>query len=636
MLEDYIQQMGGLPNFAEAFQRGQLAPLQLQQAHQQVEAGAAQLEAQQAQQQRQQAYSAAIRSAIANPSAKSFSDLQLQFPEAHESIKGAWDMQDKQQQTANEHQLSVVYSLLNNGKVDAAKTSLQARLDSDKAAGHQEPAVEQLLATLNDDPTGATAKGLSALYLSAGPNGDRFKTVLGNGGKPSTHVITAGGALVDDTGKELYRADDKTEYKTIKNVDGTESIVAVGGGQPSSAQSGQRYTGGWTPRAANGGDNSDAAVDGKIAGAARSLGVDPRADISSISPMKIAQAMALSEGGAGSLADRNNNPGNLRNGDGSYKKFPSKQAGLTAAAALVSRKLKNGQTTVKSMIEGLPVGGANGVVYTSNGPVESDLTGPAFLATLPVRRQETLKAIAEGRTAAPKPGTRFGQALLEQVAQYDPTFDAANAASRQKTRVDFTSGKSAIAVNALNTAMGHLLHLDDQANDLGNFSTMPGFINPLYNKARRAGGNTALPAFEQTKQAASSEMRKVFAGAGGGNLTELQEWQDSLNSSQSFDQLHSAIKNGVVLMSSRLDALKDQYTTGMGRSDQVPTFLKPSLAKKANERFGVDLSHNADSPDERRDTKSAAPVKVATRAEAMALPSGTRFITPDGRVKVRP
>jgi hypothetical protein len=31
-----------------------------------------------------------------------------------------------------------------------------------------------------------------------------------------------------------------------------------------------------------------------------------------------------------------------------------------------------------------------------------------------------------------------------------------------------------------------------------------------------------------------------------------------------------------------------------------------------------------------------APVRVNTPEEAMALPSGTQFVTPDGRVKVRP
>lgn len=248
------------------------------------------------------------------------------------------------------------------------------------------------------------------------------------------------------------------------------------------------------------------------------------------------------------------------------------------------------------------------------------LTGDAYLASVPAAERAKIKAIAEGRVAAPRPGTRFGEAVLTKVAQYDPTFDAANSQSRLKTRVDFTSGKSAQAVNALNTAMGHLLHLDTQAKGLGNFSTLPGIINPLYNAGRRVAGDTKLPAFQQTKQAAASEMRKVFAGSAGGNLTELKEWQESLDSSQSYEQLHTAIANGVELMGSRLTALQDQYQTGMGRSDQPMQLIKPGVANATRKRFGIDLGGHGGS--------SGAP--AARSQPAAAAPSRFRIL------KVRP
>ena len=118
-----------------------------------------------------------------------------------------------------------------------------------------------------------------------------------------------------------------------------------------------RYTGGWTPRARNGGDNDDAAVDGKISGAARYLGLGPTDDLTGVDPRRIAMAMTLSEGGPGSLAARNRNPGNLKNRDGSFQRFNSDKEGLAAATALVQRKLASGQTTIQTLIEGLPVGG---------------------------------------------------------------------------------------------------------------------------------------------------------------------------------------------------------------------------------------------------------------------------------------
>lgn len=654
MAENLLGAMGQLADPTAAFQQGFSGQQTLQsnqqalagqQQNQQVQAFALQQAQQQAAQQqaRQQAYTRDVAAFTKNPTSTGAANMALNYPEQHDAIKQSFEMRDKAAQDADRQGLALVYSSLDNNRPELALDYLTKRQEADAAAGKPEPMVDTLLASLKADPTGKAAKGMSAYILSAIPGGDDFAKTL-TAVNANGESVVVGNALVNrKTGAVVYQGATEPKYQTVKNADGTESIVALGG-TPGNASGGSgRFTGGWTPRARNGGDNPDPVVDSKISGAAQFLGVDPNADISTVSPLKIAQAMTLSEGGKGSLADRNNNPANIRGpgGEGGYRKYPTKQAGLNAAAALVARKLKNGQTTVQTLIEGVPVGGASssGItpIYTSKPAADtgSGLTGDAYLATLPPQRAATLKAIAEGRTAAPKPGTKFGQALLEQVNQYDPSFDGANAQSRQKTRVDFTSGKSAVAVNALNTAMGHLIHLDDQAHDLGNFETMPGLVNPIYNSMRVNSGNTALPAFDQTKQAAASEMRKVFAGAGGGNLTELEAWEKSLNSSLSYPQLHAAIANGVKLMGSRLDALKDQYTTGMQRSDQVPTFLKPSLARKAAQQFGVDLSHNADSPAERQAGTKDSPVAVTSPQQAARLPSGSYFRTPDGQIRVK-
>lgn len=119
-----------------------------------------------------------------------------------------------------------------------------------------------------------------------------------------------------------------------------------------------RTTGGWTPRARNGGDNDDAAVDSKITGMTRALGLSATDPFpSSMSDMDIARALTLSEGGRGSLADRNNNPGNLRDpSTDDYRKFASADEGLAAAARQVARNRARGQNTIATMVEGLPAG----------------------------------------------------------------------------------------------------------------------------------------------------------------------------------------------------------------------------------------------------------------------------------------
>lgn len=176
-----------------------------------------------------------------------------------------------------------------------------------------------------------------------------------NPAEPKYQAVPEGGMLV--------RTDGGTATPVYSGAPGVSA-------QPSQATGG-RYQFGWTPRARNGGDNSDAAVDGKIAGMARALGIDPDGDLTGVDPMKIARALAISEGGAGSLADRNNNPGNLRDPKtGAYRQFGDKNAGLQAASAQVRRNLARGQTSIRTMVEGLPVGGGQrqqggtpGVIY---------------------------------------------------------------------------------------------------------------------------------------------------------------------------------------------------------------------------------------------------------------------------------
>jgi len=650
---DFLSGLGGLANLPHPFEDQQevaSAQATQQQNKNILATQALGLQAAQAKQQQAQQYQIDVANALKT---HDFAGLYAKYPDQQKELQAAHDALDEPTKRATERDLFAVSSYIKNGATDSAKSLLQKRIDADKAAGQDASDDQQMLDALNNgDPAHVKAAADMALYAIL-PEDKRAEVFAKSGEK--NHVINPGGALVDDLGNELYRAVDKPErpvevpiYDNDGHRIGTQ-LVPVGGqtrgGGPASsggAPVAGRTTGGWTPRARNGGDNPDDAVDNKIVGVAKALGLDPDADISTIPPVKIAQALAFGEGGAGSVADRNNNPTNIRNGDGSYRKYPNTNAAIQAAAALVAKKISSGQTSVRTLIEGLPAGGLDGgkpgYFGPQGGSAAASAVRPNDITSVPPNMRAAVQAITDGRAAPPRPGTRNGEALLDVVTAYDPTFDASNAASRVKTRVDFTTGKSAQAITAMNTAMGHLLHLDDQAHDLGNFSVLPGLLNPIYNASReKLGNNTALGAFEQTKQAASSELRKVFAGAGGGNLEELKQFESNLSSSKSPEQLHTVIQNAVTLLASRLSSLQDQYVQGMNRSDKIPTFIKPSIVRQANARFGVDLG-NPSNPDGKANVAPAAagPVQVKTRAEALALPPGTPFIDAHGVHRVRP
>lgn len=341
---------------------------QLQANDQNMQINRLKMAALQQDQDQEHAFQGAVQQYLAKPTPGSLSALMAQFPEKADALKKSWDVKDHAVRSADMGQFGAIYSALDNGKPELAISQLRLRRDAEKAQGIDTSELDHYLEALQSGDQAAinTVKGYALAQIAAGDSdkfSEIFKTV---GGDRGSKVVMPGGALVNGEGKELYKAPFAPKTVTVGEGD-TVIETQPGGGGPASGGGSGTYTGGWTPRARNGGDNNDAAVDGKIAGAAQYLGVGPGDDISGLSPMKIAQAMTLSEGGTGSIADRNNNPGNLRNSDGSFKKFPTKEAGLRAAAALVSRKLKNGQTTVTSLIEGVPQAGGGGARVIAQG-----------------------------------------------------------------------------------------------------------------------------------------------------------------------------------------------------------------------------------------------------------------------------
>ena len=224
----------------------------------------------------------------------------------------------------------------------------QAGFDDSELAGVQltDGALQQYIKLATDTKDAITAYNKQQEGYTLNQGDRRYvgnQMIAENPAAPKYQAVPEGGMLV------------RVDGGTATPVYGAPG---AGGSQQQPQASSGRYQFGWTPRARNGGDNSDAAVDGKIAGMAQALGIGPDDDIRGVDPMRIARALTLSEGGAGSLADRNNNPGNLRDPrTGAYRQFADKNAGLQAAASQVRRNLARGQTSIRSMVEGLPVGG---------------------------------------------------------------------------------------------------------------------------------------------------------------------------------------------------------------------------------------------------------------------------------------
>jgi hypothetical protein len=213
-------------------------------------------------------------------------------------------------------------------------------------------------------------------------------------------------------------------------------------------------------------------------------------------------------------------------------------------------------------------------------PGDKTKTGEDYLKTIPAGLAGQVRALAEGRRAFPT-GTALKnpqiQELIAAATQYDPTLDAANAATRVATRKDFTSGPTAKNITSLNTALGHLGTLKQAADGLENRS-FP-LWNTLANAAETAVGDPRVKNFTIARDAVANELMRVFRGAGSGSMQEIEEWKNTIDSADSPAQLHAAIGKAVELLDSRLQALGDQYQRGMGQSKDPVTLLSPHAQK---------------------------------------------------------
>lgn len=213
-------------------------------------------------------------------------------------------------------------------------------------------------------------------------------------------------------------------------------------------------------------------------------------------------------------------------------------------------------------------------------PGDPNATGDEYLKTLPPQRARLIRSIAEGDAPMPtgrSATTGAGQALMEQVLQYDPTASALNLPARQATRKDYTSGKSAAQIKSLNTLAGHAEELDASIDGLRNTGI------PLNNTvANWLGEHTgdakiqkAVARFDGWVSPVSSELTTLLRN-GGGNESDVQNWIKQLKHDKSPTSLHQTVQDIVRAAQSRLGALQDSYNQGMQTTDKPLPFLRPS------------------------------------------------------------
>ncbi len=254
---------------------------------------------------------------------------------------------------------------------------------------------------------------------------------------------------------------------------------------------------------------------------------------------------------------------------------------LIAAREKAEASLREHQDmlNLRLQLAGLAPGGGPGKAGGQPSP-NSDLHGDALLITLDPQTANIVKGMVQG-TIMPPTSYILARSpqwskYLQLASQYDPSFDESTWSARVKTRGSFSAGPDSQNVTAINTALAHAGRLQQSLAALGNYSFAP--ANAIANAVLTASGSARPTVAREDIDAFTSEMRKVFAGNYGG-LTELESWRKDFPINGSPAAQQGALREGIELLSGRMDALADKYNRAMGTHLTGEDLLSPPARK---------------------------------------------------------
>ena len=191
---------------------------------------------------------------------------------------------------------------------------------------------------------------------------------------------------------------------------------------------------------------------------------------------------------------------------------------------------------------------------------------------------------------------------------------------------------SGLSTSVINT-IDRVNELATQMNNSGITGLNAAKIATLINTA----GNTDQGKLASQYLAAVNTLKEEFANlAQGGYAPTEAAWdlaKSQINSNYGVDQLGASLGEVQRLLRYRLNGIPNMTELGPGASNRyVNGGQAPDMGHGGQTQPGAAPQGGAPSAA----AGQQAPVRVNTPDDAMKLPSGTTFITPDGRIKVKP
>lgn len=160
--------------------------------------------------------------------------------------------------------------------------------------------------------------------------------------------------------------------------------------------------------------------------------------------------------------------------------------------------------------------------------------------------------------------TPQGQAIMAEVKQLNPQYDATTYQTKQTARTAFATGKQGNMVRSLSVATNHLDQLAEAAHALAQ-GNIPA-VNALVNTYARHTGSPGITSFNAMKEIVGDEVAKAVIGSGGAE-SDREAIKDAFHAANSPRQVQGVITHYEGLMGGQLNGLRRQYQHATGLAD---------------------------------------------------------------------
>jgi hypothetical protein len=272
----------------------------------------------------------------------------------------------------------------------------------------------------------------------------------------------------------------------------------------------------------------------------------------------------------------------------------------TAQATKANRDIVNGMRQQTLALSGLGAPGGN-----------TKLSGDAYLQSLATPEQAVVREFGTGHMVPTRIDMLLSRnpKLMAEVALAYPDIDTSKLEAYPTLYKDFTSGKTAVALNAGGTALGHLAEL-----------------KALNTPASHIPHTPSWTAYQNKANTVSAELAKFY---GTDNIPGVESIRSSLASTLPGNR-DTAIQTQAQSMGDKLDAFDQQWKNGA--PSKAYEAAMPSLSDKAKAaRAELDSNYTTSPQTQVAMTPSAAaPPKAADYPRPANIPATAKLMVAPG------